>query len=312
MNRFAKLALPSLLAIGAAAVLGTITTSATAGTFTVRGGDSASNVGPCQTFDATMPFPLVASGGCFQSPAGGAQSSAGAGFGSLQAESRVVSFTNGTVVRWDTVAAFSDTVTFSAADPNATTAIVSVNLVLSGEIGIPGINLFSSFRASGRIQNQLFSIQIAPQTGIPLTLQSVQQTGGVIFDPSGLVLAFFATDPIEVPLDQPVIFELSIESSALAVNANTMSIADFGSFSSGVAVGNGIGLPIDADAFNLPGGVTVNSGNRLIDNRVVVPEPETGVMLLAGLGFLAAVTRRALDTTPFHGAVDPSSRARHA
>ena len=144
MKRVAKPAHPSMWVIGAAVVLAAISTSATTGTYTVRGSWQA-NVGACQTFDVTRPFPLVATRGCFESPNGGAQASAGAGFGSL---------------------------------------------------------------------------------------------------------------------------------------------------SSGATIGNGLGLPVAADAFNLPGGVTVNSGNRLIDNRVVVPEPEAGVMLLAGLGLLSAAAGR--------------------
>lgn len=316
MTCFVKPAVRALVATCVAA-LAAGTTPATAQTASFRVlGESAGVAGPCQTFDFTSASAVAAVGGCLGDPLGSARGSAYAGHGQLGAESRANTNVGGAFARWQTTATSSDFVTFTSTDPNATSAIVSANLLFVGLFTIPvsGISTQSRLEGGGHLGGQQFSFLVQPNmadTNIQLSGLSV--AGGILIDASGLSFALLRTTPVEVPLNQAIEFVLTLQDFSLAVNAGANTVTDFASAAiasqglgnalvaplagSGLGMlnGNGVGLPIGIDAFQLPSGVTANSGDWLINNGRVaaaVPEPASWLLLIAGFGLVGAAMRR--------------------
>jgi PEP-CTERM motif len=312
MNRFVK-----------AAWLGTaiVTLSATPAvaqnaSFRVIG-ESAGVAGPCGTFDITSSGAVAAVGGCLSDPLGQARGAAGASNGQLAAESRANANVNGQFANWQTTAQFNDFVTFSSTDPNATTAIVSANLLFAGLFTVPvsGISTQSRLQGGGSIGSRHFSFLVQPNVGnTDIQLDGIAVVGGALSESSGLSFALLRTTAIEVALNVPIDFRLTIQNFALAVNAGANTVTDFASATSianptaafgsasqgefGTLNGNGVGLPIGIDAFELPTGVTVNAGTWLVNNRRIslaaptVPEPASWAMMITGFGLIGGMLRR--------------------
>jgi PEP-CTERM motif len=320
MNRIANLSFRAVLFAAGLGALAAVAAPASAQTasFRVIGG-SAGVAGPCQTFDATSPNALVAVGGCLSDPLASVRGSASASNGQLGAESRANTNVNGQFARWQTTAQFSDFVTFSSSDPNATSAIVSANLLFAGLFTVPvdGVATQSRLEGGGLIGGRQFSFLVQPNlANTDIQLSGLSLEGGTLIDSSGLSFALLRTTPIEVALNIPIDFRLTLQNFALAVNAGANTVTDFASaaiatrglrsvsFAAtadggfGTLNGNGVGLPIGFDAFQLPNGVTANAGTWLINNRRVdpniaaVPEPASWALMIAGFGLVGGVLRR--------------------
>ena len=313
---FVKPAFRALLAtcISALAAVATPAMAQTA-SFRVLGG-SAGVSGPCQTFDITSSSAIAAVGGCLGDPLGSVRGTAYAGHGQLGAESRANTNVGGAFARWQTTATFSDFVTFTSSDPNATSAIVSANLLFAGLFTLPvsGTSTQSRLEGGGLIGSRQFSFLVQPNIAdTTIQLSGLSLAGGILIDSSGLSFALLRTTPIEVALNQPIDFRLTLQNFALAVNAGANTVTDFASvadaslglsralFASptgsgkGTLNGNGVGLPIGVDAFQLPSGVTANSGDWLINNNrvvVAVPEPASWMLMVAGFGLVGFARRR--------------------
>jgi PEP-CTERM motif len=320
MNRIANLSFRAVLFAAGLAVLAAVATPASAQTASFRvSGESAGVGGPCTTFDATSTNPVFAVGGCLGDPLGSVRGSAGAGFGQLATESRANTNAPGSFARWQTTATFSDFLTFSSSDPTATSAIVSANLLLAGLLTVPVNGIATQSRVAGGVAfgGLQSSFLIQPNlNGADIQLSGLSEVGGTLLGTSGLSFADLRTAQTEVALNTPVFFQLSLQVFALAASPGANTVTDFGSASTpprtleaarfasqvqngfGTLNGNGFGLPIDFDAFQLPAGVTVNSGTWLINNRRVVtgvaavPEPASWALMIAGFGLIGGARRR--------------------
>lgn len=302
VNRAVRALLATCICVLAA---GVTPVTAQAASFRVLG-ESAGVAGPCQTFDITSSSSVAAVGGCFGDPLGSVRGSAYSGPGQLGAESRANTNGSGAFARWQTTATFSDFVTFTSSDPAATTAIVSANLLFVGLFTIPvsGISTQSRLEGGGHIGGRQFSFLVQPNfADTTIELSGIAVAGGTLIDSSGLSFALLRTTPFEVPLNQPIEFALTLQDFALAVNAGANTVTDFASLANasqsqgsglGRLSGNGVGVPMGVDAFQLPNGVTANAGDWLVNNsRVVaaVPEPASWMMMIAGFGLLGFAVR---------------------
>lgn len=185
-------------------------------------------------------------------------------------------------------AVFEDTLLFSSTNPNATSAVVSANLLLHGIMDFAAgqgaaadsvegaVTLNQGFFFFRFFNNSIdgFSIEQNPF--------SVSGTLGPTTD------AVLTTPLVEVALNTPIILRLRLQSSASTGGNGAVAATDFGGsfkFVSG------------SDAFNLPDGVTVNAGTWLVDNRFIdplaaVPEPASWAMMIAGFALAGLGVRR--------------------
>ena len=84
---------------------------------------------------------------------------------------------------------------------------------------------------------------------------------------------------------------MGLEVGGASVGPGASSRSDFG---------HTFALPTGSDVFNLPGGVTVNAGSYLVNNRyfdptlvsVGVPEPAGWSLMIAGVGLAGSALRR--------------------
>ena len=89
----------------------------------------------------------------------------------------------------------------------------------------------------------------------------------------------------QVSVGTPVVFSLQLMSGAHAIG-NGSALSDFS---------NSLEFPTGIDVFTLPQGFTANAGSYLVNNRftlAAIPEPETYVLMVAGLALLAYMQRR--------------------
>ena len=196
MNCFVKPAFRALLATSIAAMAsGSAPASAQTASFRVIGGSQGVG-GPCQSFDITSSSAVAAVGGCLGDPLASVRGAASASHGQLGAESRANTNVNGQFARWQTTAQFSDFVTFSSSDPNATSATVSANLLFAGLFTVPvdGIATQSRLEGGGLIGSRQFSFLVQPNLGnTDIQLNGLSLAGGILIDPSGLSFALLRT-----------------------------------------------------------------------------------------------------------------------
>lgn len=268
-----------------------------AATFTATVGPSSQGgIGNCVIPPlASGPAPVSISGICSDST-GLSDGRAGSSFGHIGARSEGVTFGNNSLVAlFGATSVFTDQLLFTSADPNATVADVSVNLILDGILNAAadaanGGHAASSLGAIVSLGGASFLLQYAFDSGSGFTV--IHQDLGLA---SGVVApgfnGIFVSPTVSVALGSPTTFVLYLETGAGAVGSGASAISDFS---------NSFKLPTGSDAFNLPVGVTVNAGDWLVNNRFIdplaasagVPEPASWALMIAGFGLAGCMLRR--------------------
>jgi hypothetical protein len=191
-------------------------------------------------------------------------------------------------------ATYSDFLIFTSSDPHATEAEVSVNLFLDGVLNAAanpnaGSQAFTAFRAFV-VLSGLFQIQESLKDDGSLFVQSNFGLASGVLGPAphGVLLS----PTVIVPLNQPVFFEIGLEVGNSIFGPGASARSEFG---------HTFALPTGMDVFNMPGGVTVNAGDYLVNNRFFdpeaapgggVPEPASWALMIAGFGLAGAALRR--------------------
>ncbi|HEX7944721.1 MAG TPA: PEPxxWA-CTERM sorting domain-containing protein [Phenylobacterium sp.] len=183
---------------------------------------------------------------------------------------------------------FNDQVIFTSTDPTATSADVSLNLLLDGILSISGpvagAGLEGAVQFGGAFDFFRFGLNSFGGFSIE---QNSFSTVGVIGPITDAVLT---SHVIHVALNSPVNLVVRLQAGAGASGPGAFALSDFsGSFkfpTSGV--------------FNLPDGVTANAGDYLVNNRFIdplaptggVPEPTSWGLMILGFGAAGAMIRR--------------------
>ncbi len=193
------------------------------------------------------------------------------------------------------VATYSDFLVFTSSDHTATEAEVSVNVLVDGilnaALGSPLVftQAFASFRAFVVLAGT-FQIQ-----------ENLNGDGGSLFVENNFGLesgvlgpaphALLRSPTVIVSLNTPTFFAMGLEVGNIISGPGASARSEFG---------HTFALPTGSDVFNLPGGVTVNAGSYLVNNRYFdptlvsasVPEPAGWGLMLAGVGLAGAALRR--------------------
>jgi hypothetical protein len=195
-----------------------------------------------------------------------------------------------------TVLTFADeqgTVIFTANNGQPGAVVVSFNISFGGVLIAAG---------DGRDEAQIaFNAQLfGTPYGIDFATFAGDGTTNCVALGSFICNATFAqghfqTDPVLVPLNTPVSFELAM--AAIAANLGS-EVSD----SARADFSNSLDLPIGSDIFNLPDGFTANStdfnivNNRLAGAVTTVPEPSTfplGCLSILVFATVRLIRRRA-------------------
>lgn len=181
-----------------------------------------------------------------------------------------------------TAADFADTVTFTSSSPGQTTTNVALNVFLDGLLSFKG-QASAGVEGYGQFGSTQFLFTLTD--GSRTSLNNLFFVGGTLNNAGGQTNAFLRSATIEVALNTPIDLVFRLQARSFSVGAENFAHAEFG---------NTFGIPLGSNAFELPAGVTANSGDWLVDNRRVgvVPEPASWAMLLAGLGMVGAAMRR--------------------
>jgi hypothetical protein len=188
-------------------------------------------------------------------------------------------------------ATYSDLITFTSSDPNATFADVAINLILAGELkagapnngaagaGIEGFTLFNG---------QVFSFRYG-------FFSDGTQSGSSDFFVEGVVGsgadAALRSPTVRVGLGVPVFLEMFLQASAGSSGVFSSALSEFG---------NSFKMPTGRDVFDVPDGVTANAGDYIVDNRYFdpltpttsVPEPQIWALMVMGFALSGALARR--------------------
>jgi hypothetical protein len=184
-------------------------------------------------------------------------------------------------------ATYSDAVVFTSIDPTATSADVSLKLLLDGVFGTAGPSSagFIEGRVSLGAGSDFFQIGFEPD-GLHVVQNSFFVAGGL----GAVTNAVLTTHAVHVTLNEPVFLQVRLQSNAGAIGAAGFAQTDFG---------GSFKFPTDG-VFILPDGVTANAGDYLVDNRFIdplapaqgVPEPAAWALMLLGFGFAGSSLRR--------------------
>ncbi len=206
-----------------------------------------------------------------------------ADFGTLGVTARAASSLPSQAIVQFTVAEFDDTVTFTSSNSGQTSTLAALNLHLTGLFSNSGFT-GGTLESAGQFGNAQFQFVLS-QGSTPTSLIGLSFISGVLNAPAGQTDARLRTASVVVPLGVPVRFQMTLKARSFSVNPGNFAHTEFG---------DTFEVPLDANAFELPAGVTANSGTWLVDNRrvSVVPEPAAWAMMLAGLGIVSALARR--------------------
>jgi len=223
---------------------------------------------------------------CSRADVGSATGSAIASVGHLGASSVATSHSDGLGAGMGAQADFSDVVIFTSTNSLATTADVSLNLLLDGLMEKNGFDA-ASLELFVILGGQFSKLAMRLDADGFTVGQDDFSTSGVLGPSTDAVLT---TPTLSVALNTPVLLRLDLLVNAGVGGPSGFARADFGgSFkfpSSGV--------------FNLDEGVTANAGDYLVNNRFIdplavgagVPEPAEWTLMIAGLGLAGAMLRR--------------------
>jgi hypothetical protein len=290
MNRFLKSALRVLLATGIAAISAS---PALAASFTVFG-TGGSTRGTCTVErGSTGSAPQVFSGSCAGDSTGRSNGQARADFGNIGVRAYAESNNSVAGASWNSAASFSDTLMFTSSDPSVRSALVSANFILEGVMdgfALGGQGLLEGVIALG---NSTFFFRINPSGSTPLDLGGLTVIDGMVSGAFNLPTdALLRTPLVNVGVGSPVRFSISLDGATSLLGAGGFTntgLVDFG---------NSFQVPIGSNAFVLPDGITVNSGDWLVNNRRIVPgmgavpEPASWALMILGFGFVGAAMRQ--------------------
>ena len=191
-------------------------------------------------------------------------------------------------------ASYSDFLIFTSSDPTATEAEVSVNILVDGVLnaarGDPKVFTegTADFDAFVVLTGRLDLVERLNGEGSLFVHSNFDLVSGVLGPaPHGLL----RSPTLIVALNRPVFFEMGLEVGSGSVGPGASARSDFS---------HTFALPTGSDVFNLPGGVTVNAGSYLVNNRYFdpslvsagVPEPASWALMIAGFGLAGAGLRR--------------------
>lgn len=267
--------------------------------FTVSIGPGSGNgCAPNQAISQS-PIPVSLSHACSAnggSLAGTAAANAFASFGSVGAGSNSATVSGTDVPLGDSAnALFSDTLTFSKTDPSVPDRFpVSLNLAFDGVVNSASVNgnagalvdIFVGYFGGGLNGTSILEFF---HNNAGFTISNPHGFGGtdVIAPGAGGFSTVLTITPLQVFTSVGDVFiSLQLLTSVGTSNVGSSAVADFS---------NTLEFPTGIDVFNLPAGYTVNAGSYLVNNRFIpspVPEAETYLMLLAGLGLLGLRVRR--------------------
>jgi hypothetical protein len=171
---------------------------------------------------------------------------------------------------------------FHSSVPGVTTALVSLNAVIAGTLGVggpfggAGIDFSIAINGQG-VGNVRSSLDSSSSSCTSSFAGAVACAGGV-FNAAALTGI-----NVLVPLDTPVAVEMRMD----------VSVSSAATGSSGSAIfGNSLDFPVGVPLFNLPAGVTVNAPDSFVFDNLfspptAVPEPPATWLLLAGCAALA-------------------------
>jgi len=270
-----------------AAALIALATPASAASFSASAGCSTQN-GGLRVFG---PNPVSQDGVCFTQQIGVAHAQAFADFGHLGVQSDAASInTDSLFIANSATANFEDIIVFS--DPTApigATTPVSVNMILEGALdaatngfGRAGANIEGLVSFSGGGFDFRFSTDGADDFDHSISVGTIAEDGRMLM----------LSPTVNVFLNSPIVFRMSLASRAAASGPFSSALSEFNISS--------FKLPTGRDAFNLADGVTVNSGDWLVNNRFIdprapaggVPEPASWTLMIMGFGLAGAVLRK--------------------
>ena len=243
--------------------------------FTATGGGvGSSRGGQCTIVSAggvDSSVPVVFEDGC--ALASGAASASQA---TVAASAHAVTSGNSVLMHESATAIFRDQVVFTSTDPNATTAIVALNVDFATRVRAGAF--LSSANTTGFVQlagpgfGGFFPFQVTLNSGGSLFFDEgtfTTITGSSSFvDPSTFEQhALLRTASFVVLLNTPVQLDLHLALGVDALDGGSASV-DFAN----------VGFPTGIDVFTLPAGVTANApGSFLVNNRFVPPTPDISV-----------------------------------
>lgn len=260
--------------------------------FQASGGPNNASAVICQTLPRNQGNTPVSHSSACSDGRGSLTTAAAANFGHVGASSQVFFRSNSSlaVQAWSD-ASFRDFAVFTSSDPRATAALISANLLLHGILDFHQSDPFQLASASlnGRVEvgqsGGVFHLVNVGGSSFEANLTSLSLVSGVIGPSTDAVLRTVA---MLVPLNQLVEIDLGLETGTAATGFSAAA-ADFG---------GSFKFVTGSDAFNLPDGVTVNSGTWLVNNRFVdasvasVSEPPSWALTFVAIGLLAAMIRR--------------------
>ncbi len=297
MTRFVKPAFRALLVTGIAALAVSAPTAAAQTTdFRIQGSGSD---GRCSFDSGFVTGPVAAVNAC-GSPGLGTEYAAVARFGAVGARASAYGFFgDSTGISFQTGSEFRDFVTFTSADPLATSALVSANLNLEGIfISLSSIDGFpnqgqTGIEVRGALGSRQFGFNIINLDFV--NLGGIEGISGDLNPGDGTINGLLRTLAIQVPLGTPIDFRLSLRAGA---SASGIFGRPPGHVTADTNFANTFEVPIGSDAFFLQNGVTANSGTWLVNNRRIVPGaggvPETAswALMIAGFGLVGGAARR--------------------
>lgn len=283
--------LPSLMAaLGAAAFLPAA--PAAAATLVVGAGPSSAFAnqscdGPGGPFTGSSTQTITRT--CTRVDVGSATGSAVASVGHIGASSVATTHSDSLGAGIGAQADFSDVVTFTSTNPLATTADISLNLLLDGVLQKGNPFDGASLEAFAIVGGQFTKLAMRFDGDGFTVGQNDFTTSGVLAPVTNAILT---TPALTVALNTPILIRLDLQVGTGVGGPTGFASADFG---------GSFKFPTSG-VFNLADGITANAGDYLVNNRFIdplaapvggaIPEPAAWALMIAGFGLAGAMLRR--------------------